>query len=302
VTAVVALDVGGTKAVVAAGDRDGHLIARRRLEMRTGAGVVGPAEVVATVEAFAREVAAIGVVGAAVGLAAALDPTRRAVSFAPNLPGWEGFSLAAALTEALGGVPVRLVYDGHAALLGEMRFGAGAGRRELAMLVIGTGIGGAIVSGGRLVEGADGLAGVAGYLPVWSEGRLMALEQAVSGPALARRASAIFGRDVDARGLLGLAEGGDRDALRLVDAALDELAVAVSALMSLLNPECVLLGGGVGEALAPWVPDLERRARALSQPTSARRARVAVGRLGADAVLMGALAAALDLVGPADGG
>lgn len=287
----LAVDIGGTKAAAAlyhvADDRLGP---RRRLWLRREDGVLDSDHVVDGLMAWLADTAQNVVIRAVgVSIAAALAPDARRILYAPNLPGWEGTRLVDRLADALH-VPVRLIQDGHATTVGEWERGALVGVREGALVAIGTGIGGGIIAQGHLVVGRDGLAGVAGYIPVLSEGRMLPLEQAVAGPALARRAGA-RGLVADAAALWDAADGGHPAALALVGEVLEELGQALAALVSLLNPERVVLAGSVGLAIARRIPALEAVILRHAQPTAAT-AEVRAAQLGADAALWGAVAAA----------
>lgn len=291
IPAILAVDVGGTKAAIALVDRDGNVQAHDRVAMMRAGCVPGPQAVARRVADFLARCARQGLsrpVAVGISVAAAIDPAARRVLYAPNLPGWEGIPLGDVMERQLGGLPAVLVYDGHAAVLGEWAYGAARGCANVAMVVLGTGVGGGILAGGRLVEGADGLAGVVGWVPVLSQGRLVPLESAVSGPALARRGTQALGRTVDASELLAAARAEVSQAKQVVAAVLEELAVAVTALTSLLNPQLVLIGGGLGEALAPHLPEVEAHVRARAQPSAARRVAVRSAKLGASAGLLGA--------------
>lgn len=286
---VLAADIGGTKVAAAVATPRGEVLFRDRLAIRVDGTVATPREVVNWLGAFVRRSGGPRPRATAVSIAAGLDARQRSLTFAPNLPEWEGADLAGMVEDVVGGGPAELVYDGHSSLFGECAYGAARGHQNVVMLVLGTGVGGAILSEGRLLKGADGLAGVAGYMPVSSGGRLVALEDAVSGPALARRASSVLGRQVDAAGLLRMAGEGVPSAARLMDEAVAELSTAIAALTSVLNPEVVLLGGGLGEALAPYTSAMQQHVRAWAQPIAGRRVRIVPGQLGRDACLLGAV-------------
>ncbi len=246
----------------------------------------------------------------AVGLSvpAVLDRSTGRVEWAPNLPGWNGWALGPRLSDSLG-LPVTLEYDGHAAALGEQWTGAGRLVPDLAFIIVGTGVGGGIISGGRLVRGATNLAGAGGWMGVpasggWDAGAAAErgfLESLISGPALAARARWLLNRPVDARELFERAREGDVACREIVGEAVEHLAWALVGVVSLLNPRLVLLGGSVGLQLAQYGPQIEATIRRYAQPWAARAVQVAPASLGDDAGLLGAARSALELAPPGPG-
>ena len=142
------------------------------------------------------------------------------------------------------GVSVTTVNDAQAAAWGEYRHGAGVGR-DLAFVTVSSGIGGGIVRDGRLVHGARGLAGNFGQMPWGPAGAT--LETAAGGFAMAASARAI-GHDADARKVFAAEAAGDVWASRIVGAAVTALAAGLVGLQAAIDPDCIVIGGGVGLA------------------------------------------------------
>jgi predicted NBD/HSP70 family sugar kinase len=194
----------------------------------------------------------------------------------PNVPWLDGRDLAGDLGRRVG-APVVLANDGQCALLAELHDGAAREAADVILVAIGTGIGGAVAHGGRLVRGAHGTAGAFGWLPApppavddgassrRDAGRPQqgAWERRASGSALRRRVAAAGLTPDDVRDVR-------TDAARaLLDAYLNDVAIGLGALASLLDPESVLLSGGVAELLAPRLAELEERMRAHASPVAA---------------------------------
>jgi N-acetylmannosamine-6-phosphate 2-epimerase/N-acetylmannosamine kinase len=162
------------------------------------------------------------------------------------------------------------VNDAQAAAWGEYRFGAGRGR-DLVFLTVSSGIGGGIVSGGRLLRGACGIAGSLGQIPLLGSSDVTRLERVASGFGIATTAKA-QGRTGDARMVFDAARGGETWAEDIISDAVAKLADALAGLQAIVDPECVVIGGSVGlsdgflerlqRALAghpaPFVPDLRK--------------------------------------------
>jgi glucokinase len=202
----------------------------------------------------------------------------------PNSAGWNGVQLEEQLASLIG-LPVVLENDGNAAAWGEKRFGAGRGKANMLLLTIGTGIGGGIIVNDQLLRGAFGIAAEVGHLRVLPEGHLCGcgargcFEQYASGNALLRHAREAIAASPDlARGLLGRGDGtiegltgraiteaareGDQVALAAFNTTAQWLGAGIASLSVLLDPECVVIGGGVIDAgeilLAPARLAMER--------------------------------------------
>ena len=302
---VFGADLGGTKLRAAIADAAGTVLAELVEPTVHGPGSAIVAQVAAaraTLET--RAGAAPGQVRAAgVGLPLAVDPrTGESWSF-HNLPGLGGLAAGDVFRRALG-IPAALDNDGNCAALGEGRAGAAAGVTDYAVIVIGTGIGCGIVAGGRLLRGAHGGAGEIAFLPLGSDPwdarnrTLGAYETVVAGPAIrARIAAAVAsGRPTVLAGGAGLAEvasaarGGDPAARRLLDEEARFVALGIAAVAAVVDPDLVVLSGGVGA-----VADLLEPVRAHVATLSSRPPRVVTGLLGERAPLVGALELARDL-------
>ncbi|MFG6195741.1 ROK family protein [Nonomuraea sp. JJY05] len=280
-TRVLGIDVGGTKVAIGVSAADGPaLSAHVRLD-------TGP-DTLARALAAAR---ALDGAPAAVGFSTCGVIRDGAVRLAPNVPGWEGLELPRLLQEAYGATPVAIDNDVNAAAAAELRWGALRGVSTGVYLNLGTGLAAALVVDGRVVPGAHGAAGEIGYLqvtpgePAFADGRVP-LEERVSGGALAARGAALLGRPVTTAELLGGLLG-DR-ARELVDEALRTLAMNVANLCVVLDPERLVVGGGMMGASELILPRLAAEiGRAVPFPPEVRPARFAD-----EAPLLGALALA----------
>lgn len=286
----LAVDIGATKVAAGLVDMSGNVYDRVQEPLARQGGQAAVRQVVGIARRLAAANTAAGVGVAVPGV---VDSRRREVIWAPNIRGWRHVQLAGAIEDVLR-IPTWLAYDGHAAVLGEHWIGAGQRVRNLVMLVVGTGIGGGMILDGRLYGGSDGLAGAAGWL---TSGACMAergqptLERVAAGPALARRSGAVDGR---AESVFAAAASGDANTQQALDESADRLGLAVADVVSLLNPDVIVLGGGVcsGAAGARLLPRIRRAVRHHAQPVAARRVRIVRSRLGVNAGLVGAARAA----------
>jgi predicted NBD/HSP70 family sugar kinase len=211
-----------------------------------------------------------------------------------NLPGKGRLAVAAGLRERLDGA-LTVENDANLAALGEYAYGAGRGTRQFVYLTIGTGIGVGIVLDGKLYRGKSGMAGEISHLPVGDKQprprrggswRGM-LEESFGAAALVRRAKAIGmkGR-LSAASIFAAARAGDAQAMEVVLAEGKALAYVVASICALLDPELIVVGGGIGQNLDLLETGM---AQELEMLTPARPA-MAVGDLGRDAVVVGAIA------------
>ncbi|MPY33834.1 ROK family protein [Streptomyces adustus] len=285
------VDVGRGWLRVAVADLDGTLVARADVRNRArGSGALAD-----LVVSTARQVVADSgvdpaeVVHGVVGTPGVYDEKQRRVRYAMHLPGWGRAGLLEDLREALG-VPLEMHNDANLAALGEYTYGVGAGSRLFAYILIGTGLGMGVVSEGRLFTGAHGLAGEIGFLPWPGQPRPERLEDAVSGVAVVEAARR-FGMSgqLTAKAVFEAARHGNPAALRAVRLEGERIAHTVAAAAAVLDPDLVVLGGGVGHSVDLLLGPVREHLRALTP----LRPRISPSRLGEDAVLLGAVATAL---------
>jgi glucokinase len=317
---LLALDFGGTKLTAAsayAGERE--WLAQRRHFLPSG--VDARYEYDAMLALAQELLAEIDRLPAAIGVSfggPAYAPeglVRR--SF--HTPGWENTPLADWLQTEFN-LPVAVDNDANAAALGEFRFGAGQGCRNLLYVTISTGIGGGWILNGRLYSGADGLAGEIGHLTVQPGGLLCpcgrqgCLEAEASGPAMANRARLYLAKkkskSLKGKYLLDLAEGkpdkitaqlisqaataGDKLSQKVLLDAAEKLGLGLAGAINLMNPERVILGGGVTKSGEPWWHVVKATARTYTQPEIT--VDITPALLGDDAPLWGAIALAETLM------
>lgn len=296
---VAGLDIGGTKAAAAWATAEGIRGPTVRRDM-----VPDSADASLAAAADALRAALAGAPGPlraiGVGVPAIVDREAGMVQWAPNIPGWNGFPLGERLAEAFG-VPVYVDYDGHMAALGEFWLGAGQGVANLVLVTIGTGIGGGIIADGRLLRGSVGVAGALGWMscPQWESPeatKLGALEALAAGPGILRRARR-RGDYSSPPDVFAAARAGDRAASATIAEAAAGLGLGLANVVSILGPEVILIGGGVGAHADLFIPAIERAIKAHAQPFAARAARVATAALGPDAGLVGAARLALGRTG-----
>jgi glucokinase len=242
-------------------------------------------------------------------------PVRQAdglVILSQHVRGWDNMPLVA-LVQAEYGAPVAMANDANAGALGEWHFGAGRGCASLLYVTVSTGIGGGWVINGAIFDGADGMAGEIGHTVVEPGGALCpcgkhgCLEAEACGPAIARAAReqlaahpeagsglrALVSNDLSALTAVHVAQAassGDALALKVLDRAARMLGMGLGNAINLMNPERVLVGGGVTKAGSRWWNTVCTTSRYYALPQM--RTDIRLATLGDDAVLWGAVALA----------
>jgi glucokinase len=299
---VLAIDLGGSKCSAAVVDRKGNLISRRTAPVDMSSSSAPVRQIVQMAKGFAvgRQPNHLFV---AASIAVPGLVRRNGTVWAPNLPQWEYIPLARILKRSLK-IPVLVESDRNAALLGECWRGAGKGKSDVIVLMIGTGIGAGIMSGGRVVRGAHELSGCAGWLSVslpeaQRTSALGELESVAAGPGIAETArkrlqaaetSSLSQCDtakITAHEVASAARQGDRLALDIFDRAGRLLGLGIANMVSLFDPEIVILGGGVSGAADLYFASLRDAMLKRAQPLAARQVKLVVSKLGERVNLLG---------------
>jgi glucokinase len=293
---VIGVDLGGTKLL--AGTVDSSLHVHHRTHRI--AAEIGTAQLLDTiVDAVreAREAADGEVEGVGFGIPSLIDSERGIAVSTVHLP-IRDLPFRDLMAERLG-MPVFVDNDATAAMLAEWRFGAALDCSDALLLTIGTGIGGGMVAGGRLLRGAQGAAAEFGHMTIDFDGPLCpcgahgCLEAFVSGTALAREARAL-GLELTAAQVAELAHDGHAGAGALVTEMGTRLGTGIANLVNAFNPEVVVVGGGVlalGDLLlGPARDEVARRALAPSRDL----VRIVPTRFGAESGMLGAAVMAFE--------
>ncbi|MFE3108899.1 ROK family protein [Kitasatospora indigofera] len=290
---VIALDVGGTGMKGALLDRgSGLLVTERRPTPRAHGPEAVVDAIVAALRSLARQAAERGLAvrRAGVVVPGIVDAERALAVYSANI-GWRDLPLARVIEERTG-LPVTLGHDVRAGALAEVRLGAARGARDALFVAIGTGISAALVTEGRLLA-AGGYAGELGHLVVEPDGRLCpcggagCLETVASAAGIAMAYTALSGQPVaGADEVATRLTAGDQDARAVWARAVEGLATALAATVTLLAPEVVVLGGGLAESGGLLLDPL--RARLDAKLTFQRRPRLVAAALGDRAGCLGA--------------
>ena len=308
----IGMDLGGTKILAAVVSPKGRIVAEAKLRTRAENG---PDAVIERMVEAARqavrkaEVDWQDVLGMGVGAPGPLDPETGIIYHPPNLPGWDEIPLGPYLSEALG-VPVFMENDVNLGTLGEHVLGAGQGTRDMVGIFVGTGVGGGLILDGKLRSGYRHAAGEVGHMilhadgPVCGCGKRGCLEALASRTAIERdiRLAIDAGREslvpelIKERGRL--TSGLLAKALRRGDPVVAEvlgraqwyLGLLTASIVNLLDPEMIVFGGGVVEALGEeFLEPIRVTARQyFIQQAGADKVRMVAATLGDHAGVLGA--------------
>ncbi len=269
----IGIDIGGTKISMVLGTHAGKILSRRVISTQTDLQTRGCLEEMAeNLQRLIRDsgISKKQILGIGVGLPGPVDTQKGVVPRSPHLGGWKGFPLQKWLSKKMG-LPVFVANDANAAAIGEKIFGQGRKAKNFIYMTVSTGIGGGLVVNGELVEGASFVAGEVGHMTVVPKGeackcgKLGCLEAYASGTAIAAfaakeiKAGKIFriprfttqGNKITAREIGLAAEKGDSLALKVYERAGFYLGVGIANLLNVLNPEMIILGGGVFKSAPP---------------------------------------------------
>jgi glucokinase len=293
-------------------DESGHVLGKHRhpTAAKRGADAVLDRISRCVRECFSTDFARIA--GMGIGVAGQVEPGTGSVQFAPNLE-WTDVPVAARIRAALG-IPVVVTNDVRAATRGEWVAGAGVGADDIVVLFVGTGVGGGVVSAGRLLTGASNTFGELGHVPVVVGGRrcrcggIGCVEAYAGGWAIGERARELVASDPDAgAGILELAgstdritaetvtaayRAGDSAARALVEDVGAHLGAAATGFVNGLNPRRLILGGGVVHGLPELAEWVEQTVRARALPAATAELEVRLAALGSAAPAIGAAALA----------
>ena len=291
---VVGLDVGREFVRGAVADLAGTVRARHSRAARSSSGTGRVRELTALADELLRDAGVDGneaLLQAVVGSPGVVEPEGRALQLAPNLPGWERPAVLRDLRRLLG-AETTIENDVDAAAVAERDHGHGRDFSTFAFVSVGTGIGMGLVLDGKLHRGAHGAAGEIAFLPLVDGGpdprdarRRGALEAVASSAAVVRAARRAGTRRRSARSVFAAAAAGDERAREIVTQEAAIVARALGAIVAVVDPELIVLGGGIGRA-----PGFAEQVHARLAQISPIVPEVRPSALGEDAVVDGCLA------------
>lgn len=307
---ILAVDIGGTKIASSLVRRDGTILSRRQ----EPTGKDGPrqniTQIISQLESLLQEAGMpyTDIMGIGIGIPAMLERETDFIIWGPNLNGWRNVALRPEIEDHFR-LPVCIEYDGHTSVLGEWWVGAGRGHHSIVDVIIGTGVGGGMILEDRLVRGNNRLAGAAGWFTFCAganqeDTRDRALgywEARTAGPGIARRAAEFLSTGeyagsalsripspVTAKDVFAAAKAGDPLATMVCDEFADLIGSGIANIVSLVNPETVILGGSIGANAGFLIPRISAVVNTWAQPISAQAVQIVESTLAGDAGLLGA--------------
>lgn len=279
----IGIDIGGTKVAAGLVNGQGEILSEVRVPMNSnGDATEGLAAVKSAIDKISETSKFAAVAGIGVTSPGPLDPRSGVVINPPNLPCWRNFPLKAEVESAYG-LPVKVDNDANAAGLAEAVWGAGVGHSSVFYATIGTGIGTGIIFDGQVYYGRTGAAGEGGHTTIDYRGdypcgcgKTGCIEAMASGPAIARRARAKIAADTSrGKALLDIAQGdvnrisaemvaqawraGDPMATAVLEETADVLTVWLGNAIDFLEPDVIVVGGGVGELMSNFFGHISKQ-------------------------------------------
>lgn len=258
-TATIGIDIGGTNIKFGICDKNGTILFSDSIptpQKNNSKLIINEVlQIVANLNEFAHSFN-IKICGVGIGSPGVIDVKRGIVlGNTPNLPKWKGVNLKKIIKDNYD-FPCAVDNDANLFLLAESHLGAAKGYKNVLGLTIGTGIGGAIIIDGKIYRGSHYSAGEIGHIPIIAKGlrckcgRLGCLEAYASAPALVMHYNSLLGSEtnVDAKIIFKLAKENDPKAQEAVKLWCDYLAYGIASAVNLINPEIVVIGGGVAKA------------------------------------------------------
>ncbi|MCH7871362.1 MAG: ROK family protein [Planctomycetes bacterium] len=311
----IGLDLGGTNTEGVVLTRGNETVIRRSMATEASGGA---AHVISRLAGLVEELISAGgldksqIAGVGIGAPGPMSFERGVILHAPNLPGWKDVALRDELRKATS-LPVVLENDANAAAFGEFVAGAGESVRDMVMLTLGTGIGGGIIIDGKLLRGRYDNAGEIGHVIVERDGRPCpcgqrgCLERYASARAIAELATEAIrssersplrekisrGETIDAADVDQAAQGGDPTAMRIWDQACRRLAIAGVMIQHMINPERIVLAGGLIGAGERLLGPVREYFQNLTWKSAADGPHFALATLGGQAGAVGAAALAV---------
>jgi glucokinase len=306
--ALLGIDLGGTKVAFAIFDIEGIMLARdsyligRRKGKEVGKLITGNiSKILRRVDLSGEKVEVIGV------SVPGISHSETNTVWAPNITGWKEYPLLADISNVSGDIPVTIDSDRACSIFGELWQGNAKGCNDAIFLTVGTGIGAGILTNGKILRGAHDIAGAVGWMALERPFREKFIscgcfEYYSSGTGLARNAEIMAGQlknyegtfkrkkdgDITSHEVFSAYEEKDPIAVKIINQSVKFWGMAIANLVSIFNPEKIILGGGVFGPAKVLIPRIRSEAEKWAQPLSMKHVSIEVTALAGDAAVYGA--------------
>jgi glucokinase len=294
---VIGIDVGGTNVKLGLVSLSGGIVDRTILNTKTyirdkkvltAAICEGVRELLKNNHVPKQKLLGIGI-----GLPGLIDPIKGIVNFLPNIPRWRDVPLKKIMEKELN-VPTFLENDVNLIALGEWKFGAGRGNRDLVCVTLGTGVGGGLILNNQLYRGPGFCSGEIGHIPLNESGPKCncggraCLERYVGNRYLLERIKKIFKKELSLEEVHVLAIQGNPKALRFWQETAVQIGNGLVGLVNLLNPTRIIIGGGIANCHQFLFPTIQQTIKKRAMRVQGAMAKIVKAQLGNDGGLFGA--------------
>lgn len=305
----IGVDVGGTNVKVALVDKTGSIVYSDTVPTRAEMGYEYTiSNIIKAIQDLMKEskVSKESIEGIGFGFPGQIDCDNGIVRLAPNIPGWVNIPIAEIVSKEFG-IPVKVDNDVRCAALAELNYGAGKGAKNMICITVGTGIGSGIIMNGKLVRGASNAAGELGHIKLQMEGGPICgcgdtgcLEAFASGPAIVALAEEYIkgGKSTKYRELANpditpyivaeAAKQGDVVAKKIFEIVGGYIGIGLASVVNLLNPEKVVIGGGVADAGDLLFNPIKKTLSERTMPIQGAAVEIVHAELGNTAGVIGA--------------
>ena len=306
----IGTDIGGTNVKIALIDKNGSLVYSNTVPTRAEMGYEYTLNnIKQAISDLMKETTTSksSIEGIGFGFPGQIDCTNGVVRTLPNIPGWEDVPVAKIMEKEFL-IPTKVDNDVRCAALGELHFGAGKGAQNMICITIGTGIGSGLIINGKLVRGASNAAGEIGHIklqihdgPICGCGDEGCLEAFASGPSIVAMAQAYISsgkstkfREMAKAGeitpyiVAEAAKAGDCVALKIYEKIGEYIGIGLASVVNLLNPEKIVIGGGVADAGEILLKPIENALKKRSMPIQGSTCKIVPAKLGNLAGVIGA--------------
>jgi glucokinase len=305
---VLGIDLGGTKLASAILNEDGSILFRETVPLEGRSGRAVGTLLTDRISTLIKKAENLGKAISSIGISVpGISRTGTGTVWAPNIKGWNEYPLMAEIRETAGDIPVVIDNDRACHILGEVWMGSARGCRDAVFLAVGTGIGAGILVNGEVLRGSNDIAGAIGWMALDRPFKdkyieCGCFEYHASGGGIAKVARDHLAEDSSYSGLLrnkdpqsitasdlfnGF-EAGDPLSVEVIEECIEFWGMAVANLVSLFNPEKIILGGGVFGPAVKLIPAIVKEAGRWAQPVSITQMTLEVSSLGVDAGVYGA--------------